>query len=1182
MPKRVAIVLATYCPTEEVQRYFVRCLQSLAKHTRPELYHLIVVEQGPLTWRPFAKVKADYADYIYFPEPLGHAKAVNAGLALVPPDAEYVCLLSNDVFVCPEWLAILLEDFRKDSRLGLLAPFDQNSKAELDREVSAIINRQPLIHPAIEINENGLFYNWHWWACVLLRNLPGFRLDETFNFRYADQEADMWLHRHNYRIARTPRVIVEHVNSATYSQMHKEKEEAEERAEMIRRYGVPGFEDFILRERGAATTPPGAVIRSPLFSILHTSARPDKWRDIYEAWIEAAVYPEQIEYDICMDRRWGFDPVAEMRDPPSHPYLLRYVENVHPYNFSGYVSGVNTAANASTGRILIVNADDQYPCDRWDERILDCLLPKGRPIGELGGFLDYFKDKDFVLEVSTGTPEEHDRGIMVMPILSRARYERLGYVFYPEYESMFADNDFCEHARQDGVVIDARHLLFPHKHPIVTGEPMDEIYKAQNRKEAYQLGQSLLQARRASKFDNQAVILPSVNPAKDDRPVIAMCLSGDDFRGAWVDGIMDLQAHLIQRDFRIYRMREYVSNVYVTRENLRQAMQGLDPRPELVLWIDDDNVLTPAQFDRLYSDLEDHKELDGVTAWSWIHDDDKKHFMVSCGAFAPDRLHWNPFDSLTFPKESALKPCEVTGFPAFLMRWSAIEKAGGMPFLPFLDSSLPHGLCGEDIAFCRRAGDGGAVFMVDPRVRVPHLKYVEVNPVSAEDVEAKEQPKIAVMMRVKNEARWIARCIQSVKQLGPVYVMDDGSTDDTVAIVRRCLDSHEGGQILSPFIGQELNEARDKNYLLSVVNQQCHPDWIFCIDGDEELEPGSIEKIRRACQIGTADCYNVRFLYLWNSPDQARFDGVYSQLQRPSLFRAGKGLGFESSYKHTGIHCNFGLHVGNAPKFDQSQYAPLNVFLLHYGYMLKADRLKKYEFYNRIDPHNEIEDNYRHMVLGDLPELPASMKVKFGGPLDIRKLPSHLVREPIYAGVESTPLLEGADEPEQAQPPSQLKLITKGVRLNLGCSNRLEKGFWNVDIVKPADELADLSTPWPWADNSVDFIRAWDFIEHLPDPIFTMNEAFRVLKPGGQFDILVPTTEGRGAHQDPGHKSFWNRNSFFYYTHGDPHLERFKHGNGVKCRFRVIAESTERLPDDVVKLSILLEAVKEPMAAAAD
>ena len=48
-----------------------------------------------------------------------------------------------------------------------------------------------------------------------------------------------------------------------------------------------------------------------------------------------------------------------------------------------------------------------------------------------------------------------------------------------------------------------------------------------------------------------------------------------------------------------------------------------------------------------------------------------------------------------------------------------------------------------------------------------------------------------------------------------------------------------------------------------------------------------------------------------------------------------------------------------------------------------------------------------------------------------------------------------------------------------------------------------------------------------------MNEAYRVLAPGGWLFIDVPSTDGRGAFQDPGHVSFWNENSFWYYTNRD-------------------------------------------------
>jgi SAM-dependent methyltransferase len=158
----------------------------------------------------------------------------------------------------------------------------------------------------------------------------------------------------------------------------------------------------------------------------------------------------------------------------------------------------------------------------------------------------------------------------------------------------------------------------------------------------------------------------------------------------------------------------------------------------------------------------------------------------------------------------------------------------------------------------------------------------------------------------------------------------------------------------------------------------------------------------------------------------------------------------------------------------------------------------------------------------------------------------------------------------------------KGLWLNLGCSNDLLNGFINVDILSAESidkkfdyEEADLTiVPWPWITESVDFILAKDIIEHLPNKIVTMNEIWRVLKPGAIAQIEVPTTDGPGAFQDPTHVSYWNRNSFFYYEDGNPHRERFGYAYGIRARFSIVHFHHDKLQDNVTKLSIFLKAVK--------
>lgn len=757
----------------------------------------------------------------------------------------------------------------------------------------------------------------------------------------------------------------------------------------------------------------------PLFSILHSSARPHQWRKVYDAWISAAAHPELVEYVLCVDERWGFhrntgvisEPLwmhegwEYERGPMGNGHKNRVVWN---NKRRCYVDGVNCAAQASTGRILIVNADDQYPCEGWDEQltaVLERLSGSGYGTDPAKWPDEVFArggsvwPPNFVIEVSTGTPQEHERGILVMPILSRIRYERLGYVLYPEYESMYADNEFCEHARQDGCIINARHLFFPHRHALIDPEagswkpqaPVDEQYQEQNRPEAFELGNALLKVRRAEKFDPALRHDVQKSVETVEKRTIALCLSGEHFHWEWVHALLRLHTYLGVKGFQVWTAREYTSNVYVTREQIRKVMMQQDPQPDLFLWLDDDNPApTPEQFDLLLKDLEENPGVDGVTAWCYIYNTDSGICHPSCGTWSPDGLRWRAFDPVFFPHETKPRAVECTGFPCFLMKRSALEKAGDRPFLPILDERLDQGISGEDLSFCSKAQANGAKFLVDPRVRVRHLKTSDAVP-SVPMPSELQDVKIAVMMRVKNEARWIERCLQSYIPLAGenVFVMDDESTDGTLEICR----SLGVNVYRDPFAGEPLDETRDKDWLLTQVKAACAPDWILCVDGDEELEPDGAEMIRRVLSASPrADVYCLGFLFLWDSVDQFRIDGRYSGIARESLFRANSGIHFKSYYeeKDGDPKCHVGLHCGNAP-VSNGQKASLAVNLLHYGYLFREDRVRKYRWYRQIDPDNPYEDNYRHMVIGDLPELPAESVTQFGGPLKLQKLTPRMV-----------------------------------------------------------------------------------------------------------------------------------------------------------------------------------------------
>lgn len=160
----------------------------------------------------------------------------------------------------------------------------------------------------------------------------------------------------------------------------------------------------------------------------------------------------------------------------------------------------------------------------------------------------------------------------------------------------------------------------------------------------------------------------------------------------------------------------------------------------------------------------------------------------------------------------------------------------------------------------------------------------------------------------------------------------------------------------------------------------------------------------------------------------------------------------------------------------------------------------------------------------------------------------------------------------------------KGLWLNLGCSDDLMLGFVNIDKgpFTPEEksnfeclsfDLTKMGERF-YKDSTVDYILAKDIIEHLPDKIDTMNQIWRVLKPNGIVHIEVPTTDGRGAFQDPTHVSYWNRNSFFYFEHENAHHKRFAQSYGIQACFQIVREQEIFLDDKVTKLLIILKAIK--------
>lgn len=101
---------------------------------------------------------------------------------------------------------------------------------------------------------------------------------------------------------------------------------------------------------------------------------------------------------------------------------------------------------------------------------------------------------------------------------------------------------------------------------------------------------------------------------------------------------------------------------------------------------------------------------------------------------------------------------------------------------------------------------------------------------------------------------------------------------------------------------------------------------------------------------------------------------------------------------------------------------------------------------------------------------------------------------------------------------------TNGLRLNLGCGDKIMPGWVNVDSVPDCnpDMVVDLEQfPWPWPDNSVEEILLSHVLEHLDEQrdvyLGIIKEMYRVCRHGAKIHIMVPHPRHDHFLWDPTH-----------------------------------------------------------------
>jgi len=107
------------------------------------------------------------------------------------------------------------------------------------------------------------------------------------------------------------------------------------------------------------------------------------------------------------------------------------------------------------------------------------------------------------------------------------------------------------------------------------------------------------------------------------------------------------------------------------------------------------------------------------------------------------------------------------------------------------------------------------------------------------------KPKLSVIIVAKNEEKNILPCVESVAWANEIIVLDSGSTDDTIQLLKQA-----NIRIIEtdwPGYGPQQNRG---------IDAATH-EWIFSLDADERITPELASEIRSAIEKNQFDVFDV-------------------------------------------------------------------------------------------------------------------------------------------------------------------------------------------------------------------------------------------------------------------------------------------------------------------------------------
>jgi GT2 family glycosyltransferase len=149
------------------------------------------------------------------------------------------------------------------------------------------------------------------------------------------------------------------------------------------------------------------------------------------------------------------------------------------------------------------------------------------------------------------------------------------------------------------------------------------------------------------------------------------------------------------------------------------------------------------------------------------------------------------------------------------------------------------------------------------------------------------------------------------------------------------------------------NERDERNKSIELA-ESFDPDWIISIDHDEIVEDrinrSMIQRLMKHPD-PNVQVYDIGWLNHWDTPRLCRVDPPWCGPDYTASMRGFRIWRFNKISPRRIVGGNaIGLHCGNSPDFGITAKRVAGLRMRHFGYLRPVDRMRKYQFYSRLDP----------------------------------------------------------------------------------------------------------------------------------------------------------------------------------------------------------------------------------------